>query len=281
MPEPTTEIWWLIIVSTTALLLLSILFITTVYFNQKRFIKSQREKLEILEKSQGDLQISHNQLRNLAAHLEVIREEERINIAREIHDELGQLITVIKMDISLLRRKIQTKGEIYNIYEIVQDLQSISALMDTTIQSVRRIATALRPEILDELGLIEAIEWETNTFQVRTGVKSEFISSLDKVELGRDRSTAIYRILQETLTNTARHANASEVCVTLDRKANDLVLKVKDNGRGITEAELSQERSLGILGMRERALLLGGDINIIGNHGKGTMVTVRIPLKNS
>lgn len=281
MSGSETEILKIILWGTSVIVVMAAIFIASLLFHQNRFIKSQREKLEILEKSQRDLQVSHDQLRNLAAHLEVIREEERINIAREIHDELGQLITVIKMDISLLRRKIQTKGEIYNVSEIVQDLQTVSLLADTTIQSIRRIATALRPEILDELGLIDAIEWETNTFQSRTGVKSDFITNLEEIELGQDRSTAVFRILQETLTNVARHANASEVCVTLDREANDLIIKVKDNGRGITEAELSQERSLGILGMRERALLLGGEVNIIGEHKKGTLVVVRIPINNS
>lgn len=281
MPHPTTDLWWLIIVGTIAILLMGSFFIMTVLFSQKRFIKSQREKLEILEKSKRELQVSRDQLRNLTAHLESIREEERTNIAREIHDELGQLMTVIKMDVSLLKRKIETKEKFLNIPETAKDLQSISALADTTIQSIRRIATALRPEILDELGLIDAIGWETNMFQSRTGVKSDFVTNIEKIELGQDRSTAVFRILQETLTNVARHANASEVYVTLDREANDLILKVKDNGKGITETELLRERSLGLLGMKERALFLGGEINIIGAHGKGTLVTVQVPIKNS
>lgn len=281
MPGSETEILKILLWGTSVIVVMAAIFIASLLFHQNRFIKSQREKLEILEKSQRELQESHDQLRKLAVHLQSVREEERTDIAREIHDELGQLITVMKMDISLLKRKIQAKVETHDVSEIENDLQSISSLADTTIQTIRRIATALRPEILDELGLIDAIGWETNMFQSRTGIKSDFATNLGEIELGRDRTTALYRILQETLTNVARHANASEVYVTLNREANDLILRIKDNGRGITEAELSREKSLGLLGMRERALLLGGEINIIGDHGKGTMVTARIPVKNS
>lgn len=278
MPEPTAEIWWLIIVGAVSLLLISSIFIFTVYFNQKRSIASQREKVEILEKSKRELRASHDQLRNLSAHLEVVREEERARIAREIHDELGQLLTVMKMDIALLGKKLSSLYAGSRSEETENDLKSMSELVDTTIKSVRRIATELRPEILDELGLKEAIEWEAQVFQTRTRIKCVFISEIDDINLDRERSTAVFRILQETLTNVARHAEATQVNLNLRQSDGNLVLRVSDNGRGITAQEATGTKSLGLLGMRERALLFGGEVIIEGESGKGTTVTVRLPI---
>ncbi|MBI4810792.1 MAG: sensor histidine kinase [Ignavibacteriales bacterium] len=278
MPEPTTEIWWLIIVGTTALLLISSIFIFTVYFNQKRFIASQKEKLKILEEGKQQLQESHKKLRQLAAHLQSVREEERARIAREIHDELGQLLTVMKMDIALLSKKLPSLSAGSKSEETTSDLKSMSELVDTTIKSVRRIATELRPEILDELGLKEAIEWEAQVFQTRTRIKCVFISEIDDITLDHERSTAVFRILQETLTNVARHAEATQVNLYLQQSDGNLVLRVADNGRGITAQEATGNKSLGLLGMRERVLLFGGEVIIEGESGKGTIVTVRLPI---
>ena len=276
MPVPTTEIWWLIIVGTTALLLLSSIFIVTVYFNQKRFIASQKEKLKILEEGKQQLKESHDKLRQLAAHLQSVREEERTHIAREIHDELGQMLTALKMDVALLQRKVKNVNP--NLNEAANDMQAMSGLIDDTIKSVRKIATELRPEILDELGIKDAIEWETQIFRNRTGIECEFITNLNEQNLERDQATALFRILQETLTNIARHANATEVKVTLNHEDNELIMEIIDNGKGITDAETQGEKSLGILGMRERTMLLGGEFKIQGISGKGTKVIVRIPI---
>jgi two-component system, NarL family, sensor histidine kinase UhpB len=228
--------------------------------------------------SEEQLQSSHDQLRGLSAHLQSVREEERTQIAREIHDELGQMLTVLKMDLSLLQRKLEDARTNGTSVESKQEIQAMSSLIDSTIQSVRRIATELRPEILDELGLKDAIDWATETFQTRTGIKSKFRSSLNEVNLDRDRSTAVFRILQEALTNVARHANATEVITTLERIDHDIVLQIQDNGKGITEHESSGAKSLGLLGMRERSLIIGGTVDIIGETGKGTTVNVRIPI---
>ena len=276
MPEPTNEIWWLIIVGTTALLMLSSIFIVTVYFNQKRFIASQKEKLKILEEGKQQLKESHDKLRQLAAHLQSVREEERTHIAREIHDELGQMLTALKMDVALLQRKVKNVNP--NLNEAVNDMQAMSGLIDDTIKSVRKIATELRPEILDELGIKDAIEWETQIFRNRTGIECEFITNLNEQNLERDQATALFRILQETLTNIARHANATEVKVSLNHEDNELIMEIIDNGKGITDAETQGEKSLGILGMRERTMLLGGEFKIQGISGKGTKVIVRIPI---
>ena len=152
---------------------------------------------------------------------------------------------------------------------------------DTTIQLVRKISTKLRPGVLDDLGLLAAIEWQTQDFRDRTGIKCEFNSSVEDVELDRDRSTEVFRIFQETLINVVRHAKATRIIVNVDEDAGNLILRVKDNGRGITESEISNPKSLGLLGMRERALLFGGEVKISGIPGEGTTVTVILPLKSN
>jgi len=149
--------------------------------------------------------------------------------------------------------------------------------VDATIQSVRRISTELRPGILDDLGLVATVEWAGEEFEARTGTKCQLNLPPDDLEVDPERATALFRIFQETLTNVARHANASEVAVRLAKENGALTLEVHDNGRGIPEDRLSNGNSLGILGMRERAMLLGGELTIRGAPGKGTTVRVRIP----
>ncbi len=238
---------------------------------------------DITERKEAEerLRISHDQLRRLSTHLQSVREEERTRIAREIHDEFGQMLTVLKMDLALMERKLLESGTDGTPPETFTEIESITNLIDGIIRSVRRIATELRPEVLDELGLVEAIEWESEMFQRRTGIKTEFTSSVKDLHLSKESSTALFRILQETLTNVARHSDATEVKTLLEVNDRTLILKVTDNGRGIAEHEASDEKSLGLIGMRERALLLGGEISITGEEGKGTHVTVRIPLLNS
>lgn len=222
--------------------------------------------------AQEERQRSIEQLRALAARLQSVREEERKRVAREIHDQLGQALTAIKIDLSALVRELpadlrhQSKGT-----------SSILKLVDETIQSVRRISTELRPGILDDLGLVAAVEWAGEEFEARTGTKCRLNLSEHGISIDPERATAVFRIFQETLTNVARHADASEIEVRLAKDDRDLTLEVHDNGRGIPEDKLSNGESLGILGMRERALLLGGEIIISGTPGKGTTVRVRIP----
>jgi len=154
---------------------------------------------------------------------------------------------------------------------------SILQLVDEMIQTVRRISTELRPGILDDLGLVAAVEWAGEEFEARTGTKCRFALPTDDFAVDPERATAVFRIFQETLTNVARHADASEIRVRLAMEGKDLTLEVHDNGRGISEERLSNRRSLGILGMRERAMLLGGELTITGAPGKGTTVRVRVP----
>jgi len=236
------------------------------------------KQAEALRQSEEELRSSREQLRNLAAHVQSVREEERTRIAREIHDELGQALTGLKMGLSWLDKKLSEVGNVVP-RPLLEQITSMSKLVDTTIQTVREISTELRPGVLDDLGLTAAIEWQAQEFQTQTGIRCKFTSSPENITLDQDRSTAIFRIFQETLTNVARHANATRVNVRLKEKADDLILKVRDNGKGITESEISNPKSLGLLGMRERALLFGGEVKISGIQGKGATITVRIPLK--
>lgn len=231
--------------------------------------------LDITERKRAEQQLtlSHDQLRKLTARLESVREEERILIAREIHDELGQALTGVKLELCLLHDQIAEVSP-----AMMNRLESISTLVDGTIQSVQRIATELRPVVLDQLGLIPAIEWQAHEFQARTGIQCTLDVYLRAITLSHAGSTAMFRIFQEILTNVARHAQASIVHITLQEQAGSLVLDVRDNGRGVTDAELADPHSLGLVGMRERALLLGGETIFTGSPGTGTAVRVRIPL---
>lgn len=236
---------------------------------------------EIAERrrAEEELKNSHKQLRALAARLQSIREEERKQIAREVHDELGQALTGLKIDISWLASRLSEAGVKARRHLLLDKIQSMSNLIDTTIKTVRRIATELRPGVLDDLGLVAAIKWQAQDFQKRTGIKCEFPPSVEDISLDQDRSTAVFRIFQETLTNIARHANATRINTRLRKDHGNIMLEVEDNGRGITEKEISDSKSLGLLGMKERAFLFGGKVNIIGHLKKGTIVTVLIPLR--
>lgn len=234
---------------------------------------------EIAERKaiEDELRHSREQLRQLATHLQSAREEERNRIAREIHDQLGQVLTAVKMDLSLLGRKFSDGQQSFSRSAVLQELKSMSQLLDNTIKSVREIITELRPEMLEDLGLKAAMEWQAQEFEARTQIKTHFSSNLMDVDLDLERSTAVFRILQEALTNIARHANATQVHIELRAEPTQLVLKVQDNGKGITASEMVKAHSFGILGMRERALLFGGTVEISGQPRQGTTLTVQIP----
>ena len=225
-----------------------------------------------ISKQTEELQASLGQLRALAGRLQSIREEERKRVAREIHDQLGQALTAIKLDVSSLVRELpEEQGKESH------RVPSILKLVDETIQTVRRIATELRPGMLDDLGLVATIEWAGEEFQARTGTKCSLELPQDDIVVDQEKATALFRIFQETLTNVARHAGANEVRARLAAEDGNVTLEVRDNGRGIHEAELRKGGSLGILGMRERVALLGGDLKITSSPGDGTSVLVRIP----
>ena len=217
------------------------------------------------------LEESRAQLQRLAAGLLLAREEERTTIAREIHDELGQTLTALKMDAAWIRRRLAD-----DMPQIGAKLAAMVTLIDGAVVTVRRIATDLRPGILDDLGLAAAVEWQAQEFEHRTGIECVLRATVDQGEVDPLVSTAVFRIFQESLTNVARHSQASRVAVTLEHRHTDLVLEVRDDGIGIAEADASHVRSIGLAGMRERAQLVGGGFSISGAPG-GTTVLVQIP----
>jgi signal transduction histidine kinase len=227
----------------------------------------EREQVEIALKE------SQEQLRNLSAHLEAAREGERKRIARDIHDDLGQALTTLKLDLSLLREDLQ--GHPPNF---VQRLNGMSHLVDATIRSVKRLITELRPRLLDDLGLSAAIEWQAEEFQKHTGVPIELSIYPEEIIMDPDRSTALFRIFQETLANVSRHAEASAVWANLTEIDGVVELEVRDDGKGISGQQINDSRSFGLIGIRERAYSWGGEVDISGSPANGTRVRVRFTL---
>lgn len=219
------------------------------------------------------LRRSEEQLRRLAGHLISVREEERRHIAREIHDELGQVLTGLKMDVTWLARRLNDDQRL-----LLEKTDSMSRLIDAAFVTVRRIATGLRPEVLDNMGLVAAVDWQAKEFQKRTGIRCRVELPPESVKLDLNASTTAFRIFQEILTNVARHARATRVDICLGVSKDRLTLEVADNGVGISEGEVDGKKSLGLLGMRERALLVGGEVNISGAPGQGTRVTMSLPI---
>ena len=254
---------------------------------------------EITERKMAEqaLAFSGQQLRALAQRLESVQEEQRGNIARELHDELGQVLSALRINLSTLGQEwgqeCQWLGEAPDNARSSPDLSSdqlsvsatserIEALLqivDGAIQSVRRICLELRPRVLDDLGLAAAIEWQVHQFQKHAGIRCRLVSTGKPLKLDAQRSATVFRILQEALTNVMRHARASRVKVSFHEKSGSFILEVQDNGRGITTNDMTKMTSLGLLGMQERARLLGGTVSVEGQAGKGTLVQMRIPVE--
>lgn len=237
-----------------------------------RLNEDLRREIAERERAEGQLRASLEQLRALAARLQNVREEERTYIAREIHDELGQACTAIKMDLALIGRKA-TKRQA----RLRTKVESAMQLVDNMIVTLRRIASELRPRTLDDLGLSAALEWKAHDFQTRTGIQCRVILPQEPIALDSERSTAVFRIFQESLTNVARHAHATRVEARLEREGGDLILQIHDNGTGFDPGEANARKSLGLVGMQERALLINADFKIETVPGAGTTVTLRIP----
>lgn len=216
---------------------------------------------------------STQQLRELTSHLQSVREEERTNIAREIHDELGQQLTGLKMDLAWLKRRVKSDDEMIN-----SKISSSLTLVDATINTVRKIASELRPSIIDDLGIAEAIDWQVDQFSKRTGLEAHFESDLQDIEVNEGVPIALFRIVQEALTNITRHADATKIVCSLKRAGNRILLNITDNGKGFDANNTRHKKTLGILGMKERVAMLNGDFEIITRPENGTKVSVSIPL---
>lgn len=222
-------------------------------------------------------QLEH-QLRALSARVESAREDERTGIAREIHDELGQALTALKMDLVMLRHRSEREGGLTPA-TTRESLDGMGKMIDEMVDQVRSISSRLRPGLLDDLGLLAALRWQGDEFQKRTGAACSIESNVRDTQFGRDLSTAVFRIFQEALTNVARHARgARRVSVKLMQRDSTLRLEVHDDGVGITPERLHSPSALGLLGMRERARALGGFAKISGAPGEGTTVLVTVPL---
>jgi signal transduction histidine kinase len=227
------------------------------------------------------LQDTLDQVRMLSGRVATVQEEERTRIARELHDELGVGLTCLKIDLSRLQT-IMREGEVSKSRKKVGDkLRSMIEQVDTTIVSVQRLVTELRPAILDDLGLVAAIEWQCQDFQKRTSIPCTCVTKADDIAIQPEWATALFRICQEALTNTMRHAQATAVTVKLKSRSDCLELVVADNGVGISETKVSDRRSMGLLGMKERVVLFGGTLTIQSHPGRGTTITARLPRRPS
>ncbi len=220
------------------------------------------------------LKRSIGEIRMLTGHLQEVREEERKNIARDIHDELGQQLTILKMDVAWIIKKLRNPDEV-----LTDQLKGLLDTIDGTIKSVRRMCSELRPALLDDLGLIAAMEWQAREFEKNTGIAVELTLPGEALRLVTEIKTGLFRIFQESLTNIARHAQAREVKVNLQEGDKTLVLDIRDDGKGFDTSLLNEKRTLGILGMEERSLMMGGKYVIESEPGKGTTVKVTVPLK--
>jgi signal transduction histidine kinase len=225
---------------------------------------------------QERLKTSNEELRALASHLQVIREEERAAMAREVHDELGQQLTGLKMDLSWISRKWKAEAN----EGLLKKVQVTISLVDDAIRTVRRIATELRPSILDDLGLLAALEWQGQEFEKRSGIRTVFRSEFKTVAAGPAVSIGLFRICQESLTNVGRHSGASHVWITLSSTQEGLELKITDDGKGIDPEKIraGAPKTLGLLGMKERALMMRGRLDIDSEKGNGLTLTVTVPL---
>ncbi len=245
-------------------------------FDDGQFVGALGMIIDVTERKEVEeaLKRSREQLRDLAAHLQAAREQERAIIAREIHDDLGQTLSALKIDLTSLEKGLPKDEE-----ALIDKTKSIAKFIDTIVQSVRRIYSGLRPFVLDDLGVIPAMEWMAKGFQDRTDIKCELFISPEDIVVDKDLATTIFRIFQEALSNIGSHANATRVKVSLEENETDLILMVSDNGKGIAEKQISDAKSFGLMGMRERALAVGGEVNIRGSENKGTTVKVKIPRK--
>ncbi len=233
--------------------------------------------LDVTERKHAEdrLRDSHQQLRSLSSRLESVREEERIRIARQVHDELGQILTAVKIHLTVLAAGAASgRGK----SSLIKKLESLTVVIDDAIDLVRNISYELRPLALEELGLKDAIEWEVSQVGQRSGIRYRMETS-GEIDLGGEESTAVFRIFQEALTNVVRHASAKNVIIRLNVRDENLVLEVADDGAGIHEERLADPKALGILGMKERAMFLGGRLQVTRNNGKGTVVGLTVPLK--
>lgn len=239
---------------------------------RKRMEKELMRVLQEQRQAEAEVRESRDRLRELSAALQTIREEEKTRIARELHDELGQALTALKMDTAAIEEELNHAQA-----ALKKRTADMKQLIDATVTSVRRISADLRPVMLDNLGLVPTLEWLAKDFTQRTGIAVELEIPDENLGASGDAATAIFRIVQESLTNVARHAQAGKVVITLTHRGGNVALCVRDDGKGMDDADRRKARSFGLLGMRERAFVLGGELKVTSTPGKGTEVEALIP----
>jgi PAS domain S-box-containing protein len=237
---------------------------------------------DVTERVRAEEQLKryNRELRALSARLHSVREEESARIAREIHDELGGSLTSLRWDLEEVGEVVAEAAAVEQVAGLGEKIAAMMSLTEVTLDTVRRLSSELRPMALDELGLVAAIEWQARQFEHRTGIAVQYESSAEKIDLNNTQSTAIFRIFQEAMTNILRHAQATKVTIQLKQDGAGFSLTIEDNGKGFKEKEKSDAQSLGIVGMRERALLMGGEIKIESAEERGTKITLLIPISS-
>ena len=239
-------------------------------FNQKQKIV---RNTELLKESSEELKKSLEQLHSLAKYTEKAREYERKSIARELHDDLGQALTAVKIDLGMIKKKVSDE-------EVIFKIDKVTALVSQTIKTVQRLTSELRPEIIDDLGLETAIKWYTKEYSERNGIEIN-VEMDSEIAISMDDSITLYRIMQESLTNISRHSRASKIEISLFCDGSSINLRISDNGIGISKDKLSSKKSFGLIGMKERANTLGGTFEIRSESGKGTMVSITFPIASN
>ena len=234
---------------------------------------SLQMRIEREEQVKASLERSRVQLRRLSAYQNEVREQERIRIAREIHDQLGQSLTVLKMDLSWLKKHMFESHD-----KMEEKMTAMAGMIETAMDSLHAVIAELRPVMLDDFGLAAAIDWQAEAFAQRSGIRCRFENNDFEPDLPKAQAIALFRILQETLTNILRHAKASEVVIRLEKRGDDLILQVADNGRGITADEINAPDALGLLGIRERLYPFGGRVAFDGQSGQGTRVSIHLSM---
>jgi hypothetical protein len=252
---------------------------THMHIRGKQYLLVSIVDISERKRSEDALRKSQRQLRRLTAHLLTIREEERKRIAQAIHDELGQELTALRADLTFLSNQLLKSDEAFNKQKLLGEMQLIMNIADQLTTTVRRIATELRPDILDKLGLLEALQWQANEFEKHSRIKCTVKTPRQKVALDDTQATYLFRIFQESLTNVARHAGATRVGVELALQKGNFKLEIHDNGIGIRDDDFAHTEHLGLLGIRERTFSLGGEVELSGSKGQGTTLRVIIPQK--
>lgn len=233
-----------------------------------------RQEIAERRKMETALQDSRERLRHLSIHLQKIREDERTSLSRELHDEFGQTLTGMKLDVSWIKRKVAADDGL-----VMERLDSLLAALDHTIIAVQHMSARLRPVALDDFGLRDAVELAARDVTKRTNITCHIVSEPHNMTLDDTVTTEAFRILQEALTNVVRHSGAREVTILLRKRKNIFTMEISDNGKGIKKKDLVNPRSIGLTGMHERAHALGGTLVIMGMRGKGTSITVTVPLR--